>query len=150
MSTKMSGYDTGMEVVGSSTNVWGLKGTGVTSGQPLTNEGPESGGVILKVAEEILGVAALQYMGLCCGYPGEWGLSSEYGELIGTPKAVGEILATITMGRKRSWAIGSQTHSCGWPVCVMLKVTEAELTAEAKVKFNAVSCSYKNEACECQ
>ena len=28
----------------------------------------------------------------------------------------------------------------------MLKVTDAELTAKAKVKFNAVSCSYKNEA----
>ena len=31
----------------------------------------------------------------------EWGLSSEYRELIDTPKAFGEILATITMGGKK-------------------------------------------------
>lgn len=56
------------------------------------------------------------------------GSPREYGEFIDTPKAAEETSATITMGQKEVAAFA-----------FYIKTTEAELTAEAKVKLSADS-----------
>lgn len=44
--------------------------------------------------------------------PDGWGPPKEYGELIDTPKAVVEILATIIMGKKKL----DNKAAVGWPL----------------------------------
>lgn len=75
----------------------------------------------------------------------EWGPSSEYRELIDVPKAVAELLAAITVGKKEV------ATAVGWLLCfIKRKATEAGLTAEVKVNLSAGFVSWESEACECE
>ena len=55
----------------------------------------------------------------------EWGPSSEYRELIDVPKAVAELLAAITVGKKEV------ATAVGWTLLFVLRnATEVELIAD--------------------
>ena len=90
-------------------------------------------GLILKVAGEIPRWPSTHIWGPAVAVLDEWGPPREYGELIDTPKAVGEILATVTMGEKKldNKAVAAAVD---WLLLFVLrKATEAELTAEARL-----------------